>query len=785
MALTEIRVTADYCFGSSPLVLTNLAKVNFIHAPNGSGKTTISNALSLQPPDPDSRLTWQVAATDTSIRVFNEAYRSKVLNEQVDGIFTIGSESTVVNDRITVLDRERGDRRTSRETWKKDIGSDDDHVEARGLLGDIATERNSARDAIFESHRKVPKAVLETVFRGFRRDKDKFFEEANSRYRRGIVVAEDMTWNALEARNTSLTGERHRRSPLSAISVLLLLSEEQIAQLQADDITVGTGDLAALIQHLANGDWVSQGRQHLEHADGMCPFCQQKLPENFGPRLSAYFAAGYDDALALVNGITKLVEARSGALLSELISLESAITADSAVDSPRFVDVIDSIRTATALVLSRLSEKRSHPTAGIDVDDIAPLVSHLNELIEGINTDIGRHNTLIDHSTIELQKLVNDGWALFLADAGTSNQLKRYQGIHASKQAKITELRSQIATSLQTDEDSDREIETLRNSISNTIAVAVRINELLEALGFHRFHLAVVDEVAGGYRIERGDGSPAFDSLSEGEKSFVCFAYFVESLTGSAMSGGPVNPVIAVIDDPISSLDSDTLFIVAAYIRDIAKKVIEGQTNIEQLIVLTHNTQFHHEAAYTTDTAKITDRHHYRLRKGLDKFTRVQDDGARSKIRGSYELLWQSVVDIAGGDEDSPIAQVGVFNIVRRIIESYFKTVGSTQFHERQQPLSVADELLMSMFVTWANSGSHTIIDDFAQSHYIGGAKDFLRLLQLFFERQGHGAHFDMMIRACGGSSLLEPGSVLAIARNVLNGPSAEVTMMSGGREDS
>lgn len=224
--------------------------------------------------------------------------------------------------------------------------------------------------------------------------------------------------------------------------------------------------------------------------------------------------------------------------------------------------------------------------------------------------------------------------------------------------------------------------------------------------------------------------------------------------------------VASVARSRSGNLDSGTLFIVAAYIRDIAKKVIDGQTNIDQLIVLTHNTQFHHEAAYTTETAKVADRHHYRLRKGLDKLTKVQDDGARSKIRGSYELLWQSVVDIAGGDEDSPIAQVGVFNIVRRIIEGYFKTVGSTHPHERQQPLSVADELLMSMFLTWANSGSHTIIDDFAQSHYIGGAKEFLQLLQMFFERQGHGVHFDMMIRACGGNSLLEPGSVLAITRS-------------------
>ncbi|GAA1356879.1 AAA family ATPase [Arthrobacter koreensis] len=760
MSLSEIRVTAEYCFGGSPMVLANLAKVNFVHAPNGSGKTTISNALSRQPLEPDSRSTWQVAETASSIRVFNESYRSTVLNEHVDGIFTIGSESDDVNSRIALLDQERAARRIDREGWTKAVGSDRDRHAMSGLLGEIEDERLAASQTLFEGHKDVPEAVRETVFRGFRASREKFFKEAESRYEPDLVVEDSLTWDTLEARNASLTGDLHRRSQLPGLSVNSLLSEEQIKQLRVDDVTTGSGDLAALIQHLANGDWVSQGRQHLENANNKCPFCQEDLPEGFGSRLTAYFAAGYDEALSLAESITTQVESRSVTLRAELVRLKAAIEADTAIGARRFIDAIDAIQTATELVLSKVSDKRRHPTNRIDVNDIDSLTRHLRELIEDANKDIIRHNKLIDDSSLELQKLVDDGWALFLTRPEILNQLKRYTGISARKRAKIEELRTNIASSLQADEDSEDEIETLRDSISNTAAVAERINKLLEALGFHRFHLEITDAVAGGYRIIRDDGSPAFDSLSEGEKSFLCFAYFVESLTGSAVPGGIVEPVIAVIDDPISSLDSDTLFIVAAYIRDIAKQVIAGETNIEQLIVLTHNTQFHHEAAYATDIGKTGDRRHYRLRKGLDKLTTLKDDGQRSKIRGSYELLWQSVVDIADGDEESPIAQVGVFNIVRRIIEGYFKTVGSTLSHERQQPLSVADERLMSMFITWANSGSHTIIDDFAQSHYIGDAKDFLQLLHLFFDQQGHGAHFDMMVRACGGESLLETGAV-------------------------
>lgn len=760
MVLSEIRVTAEYCFGESPMVLDNLAKVNFVHAPNGSGKTTISNALSRQPIDPDLRSSWQIATTKKSIRVFNEAYRSTVLNEHVNGIFTIGSESSNANAEIAALEQESAVRRNNRDQWEAEIGSADDRHEFSGLLGHIEAERLVARDLVFEGHKGVPEALRETVFKGFRGNKEKFFNEACSRDKPELPVEATLTWDSLEARNASLTGEQHRRNPLSKVSVPFLLSEEEIVSLGLNESTRGTGELATLIQRLENGDWVSQGREHLKNTDEKCPFCQQNLPDEFESELNAYFSAGYDKALAVATRITAQVEFRSNTLRVELTALKAGIEADSAIDAQRFADSIDAIQIATELALSKVGEKRRHPTKPIDVDGSASTISQLNQLIADTNADIAQHNKLIDDSKVELQKLIDDGWGLYLTSIEVSKQMKKYWGITTKDRAKIAELQSKVVASLQADKEGANEISTLRHSISNTSAVAESINELLKALGFHRFHLDVTDAVVGGYRIIRDDGSPAFDSLSEGEKSFLCFAYFVESLSGSTVSGGTLEPVIAVIDDPISSLDSDTLFIVAAYIRDIAKQVIEKQTNIEQLVVLTHNTQFHHEAAYATGSAKAGDRRHYRLRKGFNKITSVQDDGPQSKIRGSYELLWQSIVDIAGGEEDTPIAQVGVFNIVRRIIEGYFKTVGATQNLDRQRPLSVASKRMMSMFEIWANSGSHTIIDDFAQSHHIGGSTEFLQLLQLFFDQRGHGAHFDMMVRACGGTSLLQSGSV-------------------------
>ena len=51
--------------------------------------------------------------------------------------------------------------------------------------------------------------------------------------------------------------------------------------------------------------------------------------------------------------------------------------------------------------------------------------------------------------------------------------------------------------------------------------------------------------------------------MSEGEKTFVTFLYFYHLLKGSESDSGMTTDRIVVFDDPVSSLDSDVLFIVS------------------------------------------------------------------------------------------------------------------------------------------------------------------------------------------------------------------------------
>lgn len=69
-------------------------------------------------------------------------------------------------------------------------------------------------------------------------------------------------------------------------------------------------------------------------------------------------------------------------------------------------------------------------------------------------------------------------------------------------------------------------------------------------------------------REENGSIEIAKD-LSEGERNFIAFLYFYHTVMGSQSDDGRVDDKIVVIDDPVSSMDQQTLFYVSALTREM------------------------------------------------------------------------------------------------------------------------------------------------------------------------------------------------------------------------
>ena len=85
------------------------------------------------------------------------------------------------------------------------------------------------------------------------------------------------------------------------------------------------------------------------------------------------------------------------------------------------------------------------------------------------------------------------------------------------------------------------------------------INTILRSYGFLNFEIVPTKE-EGFYQIQREDGSIAETTLSEGEITFITFLYYLQLAKGGISEDEVTIERVLVIDDPISSLDSNVLF---------------------------------------------------------------------------------------------------------------------------------------------------------------------------------------------------------------------------------
>lgn len=127
-----------------------------------------------------------------------------------------------------------------------------------------------------------------------------------------------------------------------------------------------------------------------------------------------------------------------------------------------------------------------------------------------------------------------------------------------------------------------KEIHRLETELSNeSIAVDAFNTELAKFIGRTELTLKF-DVQQKGYRISRNGSDKNAQNLSEGEKTAIAFVYFATKLEEH---DNDIKDTIVVIDDPVSSFDSNNLF----HSYSFLKKYCEQS---KQLFVMTHNFSY-------------------------------------------------------------------------------------------------------------------------------------------------------------------------------------------------
>jgi wobble nucleotide-excising tRNase len=296
--------------------------------------------------------------------------------------------------------------------------------------------------------------------------------------------------------------------------------------------------------------------------------------------------------------------------------------------------------------------------------------------------------------------------------------------------AAATTAKTEIANSIS-------ELEKQTTSVQPTIDA---INTLLKSFGFRGFSLAH-SATGTSYKLIRSDGSDAKATLSEGEKTFISFLYFYHLLKGSISNSGMTRDRIVVFDDPVSSLDSDILFIVGSLIKGLFDEVrISGIGHIKQIFVLTHNVYFHKEVTYNRR----------RPNNGVlneETFWIVKKPGAVSKlapqstnpIKTSYELLWAEV-------RKPERSNLAIQNTLRRILENYFKILGGIELDDLCAMFDGKEKIICNSLCSWVHDGSHYAHDDLYVSIDDSMVDNYLKVFREIFVKSRQIEHYKMMM---------------------------------------
>lgn len=735
--LREVKIVGGTCFGDSPLRITGLKPANFIYGPNGSGKTTISRAfagygsLQLEPE-------WNAGA-EMAIRVYNRDFVDQILREsdRIPGVFVLGESSVDAQNRLEEIEKPGGERAQAIAKYERAQTS---HEDAKERQADAQREFKTAAWKKYRSLVDKHAALLPafTGQRGVDRNKDmlmkRLLERGAPDESGSLPELEDLLAEAEAVFDTRATS----RTRLDEIGEFRWSEHSGSALLEQKIVGSSGVSLSELVEELRCEDWVQTGRQYLQKAEGLCPFCQQRAPEDLAKQLEAMFDHRYAEQL---EELKRLAAAHSSWVryLGETIENWSAESI-SYLDEAAYQKALGSLNTINGVNEKLLEQKLGAPSEPVVMSASKAPIDALNAVIRQANSKIDAHNRLVESQMEEKPKLATKCWS-YLGDVLLREEIRAYRNKAAGLQRGVDNTQKQKDDASAAIRKLDDEVSQLQRSVKSSQPVIDEINRLLRRSGFTSFHIVKSAELEDGYMLAR-NGVPLDEhSLSEGERTFIAFLYYYFLLNGrqeTAVSG----KVLAVVDDPISSLDSDVLFIVSALVRDLINRALSKTDHVAQVIVLTHNVYFHKEVTQLRHGNVGSGRSYQVIRKRLTE-ANVIETHAENPVSTEYERLWSEVRRASQGE---PMSIIGLENVLRRILENYFRIAGGIWEDEIVQLLEPAERPVLRSLFNWVNEGSHGVFENLHYSPSQITQDVYLEVFRHVFDKAGHYAHYEMMM---------------------------------------
>ncbi|QCE34345.1 hypothetical protein FAI40_02770 [Acetobacteraceae bacterium] len=266
----------------------------------------------------------------------------------------------------------------------------------------------------------------------------------------------------------------------------------------------------------------------------------------------------------------------------------------------------------------------------------------------------------------------------------------------------------------------------------------------------------------GKYKLRRPNGKfvEVEDDLNEGERNFLAFLYFIESIKNQKQHN--TEKSIIIIDDPISSMDSAVLFFVTVLIKKNIFEPLKNDSNGQNIItILTQNLQFYLEITDTNFLKCIPPKEirYIRLRKTekgtalLPPLLNKKETEEINPIKNNYQALWCIIAEAQKNkDSSDPVICISVRNAMRRILETFLQFKNDFSKGSEFNDLPEDKQHCINVLYRSLNTGSHSIEDPLAIDPN-EPLNIWLNAFELIFEKSGASLHYKKMLEKSGFSS--------------------------------
>ena len=555
-----------------PSDLAPFGRFNLIYGWNGSGKTTLSR-LFRHLEQRSAPSVGQVSLTvrgrtirgvdfphqEVPIRVFNRDYVDENIfpigGGEVPPIFVLGADSAKKQKNVENL-------RTQRTTITSKVG--------RARARDSQSKKRL--DNFCKDQAKVIKDTLQIQGGGFNNFNRSHYMARVTEVKRGdpdrYRLFDQTRGQLLKQHHSTDKPKLSLVEPLNA-SLVERLSHATALLLQE---TVVSSSIPVLRQDPQLAAWVREGlRLHKERSSVTCLMCEQPLPDVRVAKLEAHFSAAYEGLLKRIDGALERLKTLNLEMASlnwpDATALYDDLAADYSATCSKLTKRRDDLCKHLAALIEHLTRKKEAPFACLNISAAVPAVDE--EPTRRVNEIIGSHNTRTDgfeQQTSDARERLALGMVVARLDEYDAMEKEVHEAAASveSNEAKLNQVLGRI-------DELEREILEHRRPADELN------NELARYLGHNELTIKVRDT---GYAIMRGSSVAA--SLSDGERTALALLYFLKTLTDRRFDA---ERGVVVLDDPVSSLDANAMYLAFGYIRERTQKA-------GQLFILTHNFSF-------------------------------------------------------------------------------------------------------------------------------------------------------------------------------------------------